>query len=108
MKNRARLSLRVPAPPTRPGDAPDFSGVKLSGAGEVERPDIDASPRDISDLAFKLIRVLDDKGQALGAWNPKLDPARQHPCPGPHKADRARLERPLFPPQGPGCWPLRL
>ncbi|HSC59989.1 MAG TPA: thiamine pyrophosphate-dependent enzyme [Rhizomicrobium sp.] len=74
MKNRARLSLRVPAPPTRPGDTPDFSGVKLSGAGEVERPDIDASPRDISDLAFKLIRVLDDKGQALGAWNPKLDP----------------------------------
>jgi len=46
----------------------------LSGAGEVERPDIDASPRDMSDLAFKLIRVLDDKGQALGAWNPKLDP----------------------------------
>jgi 2-oxoisovalerate dehydrogenase E1 component alpha subunit len=74
MKNRARLSLRVPAPPTRPGDVPDFSGVKLSGAGEVERPDIDASPRDISDLAYKLIRVLDDKGQALGAWNPKLDP----------------------------------
>jgi 2-oxoisovalerate dehydrogenase E1 component alpha subunit len=74
MKNRARLSLRVPAPPTRPGDAPDFSGVKLSGAGAVERPDIDARPHDISHLAYALIRVLDDKGQALGPWNPKLDP----------------------------------
>ncbi|HEY8950184.1 MAG TPA: thiamine pyrophosphate-dependent enzyme [Rhizomicrobium sp.] len=74
MKNRARLSLRVPAPPSRPGDAPDFSGMKLSGAGEVERPDIDARAHDISGLAYKLIRVLDDKGQALGPWNPKLDP----------------------------------
>ncbi|MBS0275798.1 MAG: 3-methyl-2-oxobutanoate dehydrogenase (2-methylpropanoyl-transferring) subunit alpha [Proteobacteria bacterium] len=74
MKNRARLSLRVPAPPTRPGDIPDFSGVKLSGAGDVERPDIDARAHDIPDLAYKLIRVLDDKGRALGPWNPKLDP----------------------------------
>ncbi|HSM94741.1 MAG TPA: thiamine pyrophosphate-dependent enzyme [Rhizomicrobium sp.] len=74
MKNRARLSLRVPAPPSRPGDAPDFSGMKLSGAGEVERPDIDVRAHDISGLAYKLIRVLDDKGQALGPWNPKLAP----------------------------------
>jgi 2-oxoisovalerate dehydrogenase E1 component alpha subunit len=74
MKNRARLSLRVPAPPTRPGDVPDFSGVQLSGAGEVARPDIDSRAHDISNRAYALIRVLDDKGQALGPWNPKLDP----------------------------------
>ncbi|HWA29820.1 MAG TPA: thiamine pyrophosphate-dependent enzyme, partial [Rhizomicrobium sp.] len=73
MKNRARLSLRVPAPPTRPGDAPDFSGVKLSGAGEVARPDIDAKAHEITSLAYSLIRVLDDSGKALGPWNPKLD-----------------------------------
>src|SRR6201996_4416484 len=76
MKNRAKLSLRVPAPPTRPGDVPDFSGVPLTGAGEVERPPIDSQPRDISGMAFTLIRVLDDKGKALGPWNPKLDPER--------------------------------
>jgi 2-oxoisovalerate dehydrogenase E1 component alpha subunit len=74
MKNRAKLSLRVPAPPTRPGDTPDFSGVPLTGAGEVERPPIDAAPRDMSGMAFTLIRVLDDKGKALGPWNPKLGP----------------------------------
>ncbi|MBS0276294.1 MAG: 3-methyl-2-oxobutanoate dehydrogenase (2-methylpropanoyl-transferring) subunit alpha [Proteobacteria bacterium] len=73
MKNRARLSLRVPAPPSRPGEKPDFSGVKLSGAGEVRRPDIDTRAHDMQDMAFALIRVLDDKGEALGAWNPKLD-----------------------------------
>lgn len=74
MKNRAKLSLHVPAPLTRPGDTPDFSGVTLAGAGEVNRPEIDAHPHDIRALAYSLIRVLDDKGQALGSWNPRLDP----------------------------------
>jgi 2-oxoisovalerate dehydrogenase E1 component subunit alpha len=73
MKNRARLSLRVPAPPTRPGDTPDFSGVTISGAGEVARPDIDVKPHEITSLAYSLIRVLDESGKALGPWNPKLD-----------------------------------
>ncbi|MEI9995252.1 MAG: thiamine pyrophosphate-dependent enzyme [Rhizomicrobium sp.] len=73
MKNRARLSLRVPAPPARPGDAPDFSGLKLAGAGEARRPDIAVHAQDVTDLAYTLIRVLDDKGQALGPWDPKLD-----------------------------------
>ena len=74
MKNRIRLSLRVPAPPARPGEKPDFSGMKLASAGDVRRPDIDTKPHDMSDLAFTLIRVLDEKAQAVGAWNPKLDP----------------------------------
>jgi 2-oxoisovalerate dehydrogenase E1 component alpha subunit len=73
-KNTVRLSLHVPAPPTRPGDMPDFSGATLAGAGEVARPAIDAHPRDMAPLAYTLIRVLDDKGQPQGAWNPKLDP----------------------------------
>jgi 2-oxoisovalerate dehydrogenase E1 component alpha subunit len=73
MKNRAKLSLRVPAPHTRPGDTPDFSGMSLSGAGEVERPPVDANPHDIRNLAYSLIRVLDGKDQAVGPWNPKLD-----------------------------------
>ncbi|MEJ1968724.1 MAG: thiamine pyrophosphate-dependent enzyme [Rhizomicrobium sp.] len=73
MKNRARLSLRVPAPPARPGDAPDFSELKLAGAGDARRPDIAVHPRDVTDLAYTLIRVLDDQGRALGPWDPKLD-----------------------------------
>jgi len=73
MKNRKPLSLHIPAPSQRPGDKPDFSHVELSPAGAVPRPDISVHPRNISDLAFSLIRVLDDSGKAVGPWNPKLD-----------------------------------
>ena len=74
MKNRKPLSLHIPAPANRPGDKPDFSNMELSGAGEVRRPDTAVQHREISDLAYALIRVLDDDGRALGPWNPKLDP----------------------------------
>jgi 2-oxoisovalerate dehydrogenase E1 component alpha subunit len=73
MKNRMPLSLRVPEPKRRPGDKPDFSTVDLSEPGKVRRPDIAVAPREIADMAFDLIRVLDGKGQAVGPWNPKLD-----------------------------------
>jgi 2-oxoisovalerate dehydrogenase E1 component alpha subunit len=74
LRNRTKLSLRVPVPKHRPGDTPDFSGLSISEAGEVRRPEIDAPPREISDLAFSLVRVLDKGGKAVGPWNPKLDP----------------------------------
>ena len=73
MKNRMPLSLRVPSPKHRPGDAPDFSGVSLPQAGSVPRPEIDARAQDIRDLAYSLIRVLDADGNAVGPWDPKLD-----------------------------------
>jgi 2-oxoisovalerate dehydrogenase E1 component alpha subunit len=73
MKNRKPLSLRVPEPKHRPGDKPDFSTVDISEAGKVRRPDIAVAPREIADMAFDLIRVLDMKGKAVGPWNPKLD-----------------------------------
>ena len=72
-KNRPSLSLRVPQPACRPGDKPDFSKVDLPAAGSVARPPVDVAPAKIRDLAFSLIRVLDEKGRALGEWNPKLD-----------------------------------
>jgi 2-oxoisovalerate dehydrogenase E1 component alpha subunit len=67
--------LRVPHPPARPGDKPDFSYVALSPAGAVPRPQVTAPVRDIAPLAFDLVRVLDDAHQAIGPWNPHLDPA---------------------------------
>jgi 2-oxoisovalerate dehydrogenase E1 component subunit alpha len=73
MKNRKPLSLHIPEPKHRPGDQPDFSGLKIADAGAVRRPDIAVTPREISDIAFELIRVLDDTGKAVGAWHPKLD-----------------------------------
>lgn len=75
MKNRKPLSLHIPAPAQRPGDRPDFSSMHLSAAGEVGRPDTAVTAREVSDLAWSLIRVLDDNGKAAGPWNPKLDAA---------------------------------
>ena len=73
MKNTVPLSLRVPEPPARPGDKPDFSHLILQGAGETPRPEITVDPHDARDMAFALVRVLDDEGKAVGPWNPRLD-----------------------------------
>jgi 2-oxoisovalerate dehydrogenase E1 component subunit alpha len=73
LRNRPKLSLRVPQPKHRPGDKPDFSALSISEPGEVRRPEIEVHPREISDLAFSLIRVLDKNGKAVGPWAPKLD-----------------------------------
>jgi len=73
MKNTVPLSLRVPEPPARPGDRPDFSHLILQGPGEAPRPDVTVTPHEIRDMAFGLIRVLDDQGNAVGPWNPRLD-----------------------------------
>ncbi len=73
MPNRQKLSLHIPVPPVRPGEPPDFSGIEIPEAGEVRRPDAGISAHEISDLPYTLIRVLDDKGRAVGPWNPRLD-----------------------------------
>ena len=73
MKNTPPLSLRVPEPSGRPGDKPDFSHLQLDAAGAVDRPAVDTTPADMRDMAFSLIRVLDDEGNAVGPWNPRLD-----------------------------------
>jgi 2-oxoisovalerate dehydrogenase E1 component alpha subunit len=40
----------------------------------VRRPPIDVAAADIQDLAFPVIRVLNDEGAAVGDWAPGLDP----------------------------------
>ncbi len=62
------LSLKVPQPQCRPGDLPDFSGFEVPAAGSVRRPSVDEKPEVIRDLAFTIIRVLDDEGEAQGEW----------------------------------------
>lgn len=62
------LSLHVPEPAVRPGGAPDFSNVKIPKAGTVPRPEVDANPEDIRELAFSIIRVLNRSGEAVGPW----------------------------------------
>ena len=72
--NLPKLSLHVPEPKFRPGDAVDFAAVDVPPAGEARRPDTAANPRDFTDLAYTLVRVLDDDGKAVGPWDPKLSP----------------------------------
>ncbi|HMT43365.1 MAG TPA: thiamine pyrophosphate-dependent enzyme [Chakrabartia sp.] len=73
-KNLPPLRLHVPEPVTRPGAAPDFSNLLIPEAGVMARPDPAVAAREIHDHAFGLIRVLDDAGQAVGPWNPRLSP----------------------------------
>jgi 2-oxoisovalerate dehydrogenase E1 component alpha subunit len=64
--------FRVPTPPFRPGEDPDFSHLKLPKAGEARRPDPTVDARDTQDLALGLVGVLDHNHQAVGEWDPKI------------------------------------
>ncbi|MCK5923753.1 MAG: hypothetical protein KAG66_22655 [Methylococcales bacterium] len=68
-----KKTLHVPDAPFRPGEKPDFSNLELPKAGDAKRPKIMVEPSEIRDLAFSLVRVLDDKHEAVGPWDPKLD-----------------------------------
>ncbi len=72
MASDKRLSLHVPEPEVRPGDQPDFSEVKIPKAGSVDRPPVDVDARDIRDLAYSIIRVLNRQGEAVGPWSGTL------------------------------------
>ncbi len=74
MKPQQPLRLHVPEPSARPGFETNFSYLHLAPAGAAKRPAIDVQPRQTSELAFSLIRVLDDEGKAVGPWDPKLEP----------------------------------
>ena len=74
MSPRKPLRLHVPEPTGRPGHDTDFSYLHLSRAGEVRRPPVDSKPSQTSDLAYTLVRVLDDEGRAVGPWAPQVEP----------------------------------
>ncbi|MFK8054073.1 MAG: thiamine pyrophosphate-dependent enzyme [Woeseiaceae bacterium] len=65
--------LHVPSVPARPGDEPDFSYLKLSPAGSIDRPEVNVGVEGTQALSTGLVRVLDDEHVAVGAWNPHLD-----------------------------------
>ena len=72
--NLQPLALHVPEPRSRPGDPVDFSDVVIPAAGSMARPDETISPHDMRDAAFGLVRVLDERHQAVGPWDPRLSP----------------------------------
>jgi 2-oxoisovalerate dehydrogenase E1 component alpha subunit len=72
--NLPPLALHVPEPRFRPGDPVDFAEVTVPPADAARRPDTSAPAADFHELAYTLVRVLDEDHQALGAWNPRLAP----------------------------------
>jgi 2-oxoisovalerate dehydrogenase E1 component alpha subunit len=75
MSESPALRLHVPEPTGRPGQHTDFSYLQLSPAGKVRRPPVDTRPVETSDIAYELVRVLDDAGRAVGPWAPEVDAA---------------------------------
>ena len=72
--NLKPLSLHVPEPKFRPGDAVDFGAVDVPPAGSARRPDTADKAQSFSDLAYTMVRVLDEDNRAVGPWDPKLSP----------------------------------
>ena len=73
MNRQSPLTLHIPEPKHRPGEPADFSDLRLPKAGTADRPPVDSAPFAMRDLAYALVRVLDDDGKAVGPWDPKLD-----------------------------------
>ncbi len=73
-KSYGPLRLHVPEAPERPGHEPDFSYLHLKPAGETRRPPVESLPSETSDLAYGLVRVLDDDGRAVGPWVLEIEP----------------------------------
>jgi 2-oxoisovalerate dehydrogenase E1 component alpha subunit len=72
--NLPPLELYVPEPLSRPGDEADFSHLVIPAAGAQPRPDEACSAKETFPLCSDLIRVLDDDYNAVGPWDPRLDP----------------------------------
>lgn len=68
MSEQMPLTMHVPAPAVRPGDTPDFSHVHVPPAGSVRCPELNTPAAQITDMANTLVRVLDEEGNAIGAW----------------------------------------
>jgi len=78
MSNRLPLELHVPAPRSRPGDAPNFSHLSFPEAGTTRRPDVLAAAAEMRDMPYGFVRVLDQDGRAVGPWQPRIDAETMH------------------------------
>ncbi|GMU44261.1 MAG: 3-methyl-2-oxobutanoate dehydrogenase (2-methylpropanoyl-transferring) subunit alpha [Xanthomonadales bacterium] len=72
MTTKTPLKLHVPQPKARPGESPDFSSIVVPPAGSLRKPALDEPHHAIREHALGMIRVLDEQGDAIGEWDPKL------------------------------------
>jgi len=77
-RNLPPLTLHIPEPRFRPGDAVDFEDFDIPAAGATGRPEITTDPAMMRDMSYAMVRVLDDEGQAQGPWDPRLAPDTLH------------------------------
>ncbi|MGH1466919.1 MAG: thiamine pyrophosphate-dependent dehydrogenase E1 component subunit alpha [Cognatishimia sp.] len=63
-----KLKLNFPQPPARPNESPDFSAIKIPPVDALDVPPLDLDAADARPFANGLIRVLNDDGEAEGAW----------------------------------------
>ena len=100
-RNRPALSLHVPEPDARPGDAVDFSGIAIPAAGSARGPTSTSPPAETHPLCYTLVRVLDEEAKAVGPWDPRLDPGHAAADAARHGAG-PRLRRAHVPRPAPG------
>lgn len=74
MDRHQALKLHIPEPKHRPGELADFSHLRLPKAGSVARPPIATSAYEMRELAYELIRVIDEDFAAVGPWAPAIAP----------------------------------
>ncbi len=67
-----RSKLTVPDAPFRPGEKPDYSFLSLPSPDDSVKPDHMADSAEMRDLAYGMVRVLDDNQNARGPWDPHL------------------------------------
>ncbi|MFV2068721.1 MAG: thiamine pyrophosphate-dependent dehydrogenase E1 component subunit alpha, partial [Pirellulales bacterium] len=70
---RPLVRLHVPSAPHRSGDEPCFSGFSEQPE-DLDRPHPLADYQQLRPHAHGLVRVLNDRGEARGVWNPELSP----------------------------------
>ena len=75
--NLPPLSLHIPEPRYRPGDTPDFSDVVVPPRDAAPRPAESSAPAEMRELAYGLVRVLDERHAAGGLWDPRLSDERK-------------------------------
>jgi 2-oxoisovalerate dehydrogenase E1 component alpha subunit len=62
----AMKGIRVPQPPARPGEKPDFSNVAFGEAGKLALPPLDAEASAFEPFHHDLFRILGDDDKAVG------------------------------------------
>jgi len=76
MSAQYQSKLTIPEAPFRPGEIPDYSFLDLPSPEESSKPDCMADAFEIREMAYSMVRVLDDDQNAKGDWNPRLSDAK--------------------------------